>query len=408
MDGQKSIQVEDGKIGESLSVWLDAFRWVAAFAVLLSHVRHRVFAPFPSVPTGDRSISFYVLSTVSSFGPPAVIIFFVLSGFLVGGSSLRRYRKSGDFLFGDYIQARLSRLWIVLIPVFMLTFVLNMLGMFTFRGVEVGVYAQLGTFYTNDLFTLICNIGFLQTAACYQYGQNGALWSLFNEFWYYVAWPPMMLALCSRLPISQRIGLLAIPVIILVPLAWFQFVGPNIAAYFVLWLLGVVASTFRNPIMPMRIHFAAMLFLSSLAVWRVIAKSEVQGANFLHEFPIDLIIAVSFANLIMNMKVQKYLPFPPLRRLHQPLANFSFTLYCTHTPIINCCCAFLVWGIGVGWHMMPIGPTPFILYVWITLLCLGSAFLLSRITENKTAQVRSYIHAQFAQMRIRMKYKRNA
>ncbi len=47
----------------------------------------------------------------------------------------------------------------------------------------------------SRLPVLLCNAAFLQTAACPQFAANGALWSLFNEFWYYMLFPPLALAL---------------------------------------------------------------------------------------------------------------------------------------------------------------------------------------------------------------------
>lgn len=381
---------------EALSIWLDLFRWMAAFEVLLAHIRHRLLAHTPPMHGGLKSLAFYPLGVASSFGAPAVIVFFVLSGFLVGGTSLRKYRKSGHFGFTDYTLARLSRLWTVLIPVFAVTVVLNLLGAHIFHGGAVGVYGtetQDGqVFLAQDPATFACNLAFLQTAVCGQFGQNGALWSLFNEFWYYCAWPLVLITFWSQGPRGLRATLLAATLVVLVGLTCFQFVGPNLALYFTLWLLGVIAADRQRPFLAIRPLASFVVFVFALLIWRLFSRSEVQGADTLYEFPFDFVTALTFSNLIMNMKrLSLGLRFPPFSRVHTLLAGFSFTLYCIHTPLINCIAAFLMWRMHAGWHMVPAGPLPFILFGATTIVCLVVAYGFSLLTERHTHAIRRYM-----------------
>ena len=76
---------------------------------------------------------------VSGFGHYAVMAFFVLSGFLVGGSVLRG-RMDGEFNWGLYAVNRLTRLWIVLIPALLLGAIWDHLGLHLFG--TSGVYGD--------------------------------------------------------------------------------------------------------------------------------------------------------------------------------------------------------------------------------------------------------------------------
>ena len=92
---------------------LDALRLLAAFLVVAEHARAAVFIPWTQLEGGRMLLApFYALT---SMGHEAVMVFFALSGFLVGGQAIRRLRR-GTFSARDYALRRLVRLWIVMIP----------------------------------------------------------------------------------------------------------------------------------------------------------------------------------------------------------------------------------------------------------------------------------------------------
>ena len=66
-------------------LWLDATRFIAAFMVLFSHSRNDFFLPYGELPTDDKGIFTAIFYALGRLGHEAVIVFFVLSGFLVGG-----------------------------------------------------------------------------------------------------------------------------------------------------------------------------------------------------------------------------------------------------------------------------------------------------------------------------------
>lgn len=73
--------------------WLDALRFVAAFMVLLSHTRNTFFPAFGDLPDDQQNIFSMMLTMFCRMGHEAVIIFFVLSGFLVGGRGWERIQN---------------------------------------------------------------------------------------------------------------------------------------------------------------------------------------------------------------------------------------------------------------------------------------------------------------------------
>jgi peptidoglycan/LPS O-acetylase OafA/YrhL len=184
---------------------LDWARALAALAVCVSHIRNLLLQDYtPGLGAAGKAFYF-----VTNYGHSAVIVFFVLSGFFVGGSVLRASGES-RFSWGSYLADRGTRLWIVLLPALVVTLLWDKTGLLLghggfYAGTEgnadqtANVASQLG------LATFICNGAFLQTIVCPTYGSNGPLWSLANEFWYYL-WFPALLGLALPLNRAARPG----------------------------------------------------------------------------------------------------------------------------------------------------------------------------------------------------------
>lgn len=99
---------------------MDLLRGLAAFGVMTFHVRTFVLADYNVLH--NPSILTLLMYLITSRGYQFVIIFFVLSGFAIG-SSVTRGITSNTFSWRQYWIHRLTRLWIVLIPAMILTFI---------------------------------------------------------------------------------------------------------------------------------------------------------------------------------------------------------------------------------------------------------------------------------------------
>src|SRR5579872_3412883 len=168
------------------SLWLDALRWPAALLVVIGHAGQVYLTSVEGSPVKGALVH-YAYSFVAGFAHSAVIVFFVLSGYLVGGSVVKTQLRQ-TFDPADYMLRRLSRLWIVLLPALVLTLFLKICAAGIAPNAATLVYAgDPARILTAGDFT--CNAAFLQLVACERYGGNFALWSLANEFWYYVFFP---------------------------------------------------------------------------------------------------------------------------------------------------------------------------------------------------------------------------
>ena len=89
--------------------WLDSMRFIAAFMVLLSHGRNTFFPAFGDLPIDQQNIFSMAFTMFCRMGHEAVIVFFVLSGFLVGGRGFERI-KDGSMNVGSYAIDRFARI----------------------------------------------------------------------------------------------------------------------------------------------------------------------------------------------------------------------------------------------------------------------------------------------------------
>jgi peptidoglycan/LPS O-acetylase OafA/YrhL len=136
------------------SVHLDAVRGIAAIAVMLSHLRYLYFMDYEELP--HKSALLKVFYFMTGLGHPAVIIFFVLSGYLIASSILRALYKNA-WSWRQYGVARLTRLYTVLIPALLLTAFWDHLGLYLFAGTPI--YANVGKTPIAQLATFHNGLG---------------------------------------------------------------------------------------------------------------------------------------------------------------------------------------------------------------------------------------------------------
>src|SRR4051794_37158474 len=95
-----------------LSTLLDQIRWLAAFLVLLFHLRLDTIGDYGSDVAGAQTLPVQAFFFLTGLGHQAVIGFLVLSGALIAGRLVVR----PPLTFGehaDYLLDRLTRIWIV-------------------------------------------------------------------------------------------------------------------------------------------------------------------------------------------------------------------------------------------------------------------------------------------------------
>ncbi len=375
-------------------VHLDAIRGLAALAVFTGHARALLITDFSPREHGGAFLKLFY--TLTGLGHLAVMVFFVLSGFLVGSSVLRAF-ASGRWSWRHYLVQRLVRLWVVLIPALVWCAVLDRMGMALFgpatgsytnaphgAAMEIGDTAQTGT---PEVFVL--NALFVQTIAAPTFGTNVALWSLANEFWYYMLFPMALLVVRPNQPAVARLLYAASFLSIL------AFVGPQIAWLFLVWLSGVGIALLR-PLQGPRWWDRALLLVGGGLFAGTLIASRLRLLN--HQVAITVAITAttglllyailnSAANRRSSTGIASLGPIPIYPPAARWLAGFSYTLYLIHMPVIM----FTQAGIVTGDRFQ---PTRLNLACWSAFIGFGLliGWIFSQLTEARTEGVRHWVN----------------
>jgi peptidoglycan/LPS O-acetylase OafA/YrhL len=299
------------------SVLISALRSIAALQVVAAHLRGELFPSLKSV--ADPSLWYQGLAFLTGFSHIAVVIFFLLSGWLVGGSLLNKLGEPHCMM--SYAIDRLTRMWIVLVPAFVLTLAIGTI-MQTVDPDRVS-YAPDNEYSWSTFWG---NLFGLQGMAVPRFGGNFSLWSLSNEMWYYALFPLLLLPMIAQRTSTKVAGLAACAVI------GYQLLF-DLMLYFLIWLLGVLFSRIRIEA-SRGVRLLLILVIVALAVhFRL--KGSI-GTLVADTFADDLVFSVLFLCLLSSLQ------FPANRErignrlasLAGLLAPFSFTLYVIHYPLI--------------------------------------------------------------------------
>lgn len=368
-------------VPSAVSDWLDLVRGLAAIEVLLFHSYQLLFQEqLPAESYGSVIVYAYsVLWSLSAHGPSAVIVFFVLSGYLVGGPALVR-AGAGKLNGVDYLCARAARLYVVLIPALLLSLLFFVSARHA-RGwqafVDTHQYFDQGSMIFTASYgpaTALCNMLFLQTISCSMFAGNMALWSLSNEFWYYL----LIFALLS----VRKSSLWILPVALIFALFAFAehsdklgyHTGLKFFFYFGIWSLGTVVYAVSAPIL-----LWSVLFVVGIGGTAVVAHAGLLAPWAAKDLTIGLVTAAAILG-IGFAKVE----LPSFLRFGKETAKWSFSLYAIHYPML------------VFFNVMSDNPHDFAigsigLDLFFTVPCLLLAVVFYFLFERHTDAVRIWI-----------------
>jgi peptidoglycan/LPS O-acetylase OafA/YrhL len=367
------------------SVHLDAVRALAALTVFAGHARD-LFIGSPRAAAGLGHAAATGAAPQLTIGHLAVIVFFVLSGYLVGGGVLRAI-KDGEWSWGGYAMQRMTRLWVALIPALLLGVVLDSFGSLWFGPLSIyGGPAGQGEVAANlsshlSMAALFGNMVFVQGILVPTLGTNDSLWSLTNEFWYYALFPVALFALFGREGNARR----AIYALAFVAILF--FVGWKIALYLGIWLMGAALE-----LLPRKLHKQAISLLIPAGILLFLDVCAMMLKMNLGLVQSDFIVAATFCVLCYVMLNSKEEAKDSLyARASHFVAKMSYTLYLTHLPLLVFACALMM----PVWHRWPLDALHIVGMVPILALVFGASYLLYLFFERNTGAVRNTIAQAF-------------
>lgn len=355
-------------MNKPFSVYLDLVRFTAACLVYLYHSNQRWL-------TTD-------ILPASNFGHSSVIVFFVLSGFVIAYITDKKERQ-----FATYAASRLSRVYSVAIPAILLTVLLDAVG----RHLLPGIYS-----YPFDNFllrvgasTLLLNEVWFVSVTSFS---NVPYWSICYEMWYYVSFGLLMF-------LPKRFALLSVAMLMVI-------LGPKIVLLAPIWVLGVVLYRWDAlPKLPATAYWLLLFFSTAgilafhyfkVSEWATELLKSVIGAKwhteltfskfFVGDYLLGILVFVNFA----AMRTCSPTLAPAILVFERPirfLAGYTLSLYLLHQPL------FLFWGAVLRGD--PNGQA----FWWLTTgLVAVSVFAVGQLTETRRHLLKTFLEEKLVRL----------
>lgn len=353
-------------MSREFSLYLDAVRFLAALMVVFYHMNMRWLST-DILPLSDH-------------GHAAVMVFFVLSGYVI--SYIHAGRENTP---AEYWASRLSRFYSLAIPVVLATPLLDMAG----AALRPDIY-QGWTTHGLAAVRIASSLAWLNevwTVSIMSFS-NTPYWSLCYEMWYYI-----MFAACVFTTGRTRVLLLAGCALV---------VGPKILLLAPVWAMGVVLHRWQ---VLQRTSFNAglALFIGSIIAFGLFQHYRLTDlgsgwmrslvGDALHhqltfsrfaltDYLLGLIVAANFvgARAIAPVLGRVLLPLAkPIRWL----AGYTFSLYLMHQPLL------LFFGAAIDGD--PRSPLYFLAVLGAILV---TVWLVGSFTEGRRHLLRAWLLAQ--------------
>lgn len=347
--------------------WLDLIRFLAAFMVVLSHLRGSAFVEFGMLPDSQRNILTAIVYGFSRLGHEAVLVFFVMSGFLVGGKTLER-SIAGSLEIKDYSIDRAVRIMLPLIGALILIIITNIL---------------MG--YQNDYLSLVGNFFSLQ--GVFVEPSDAPLWSLSYEVWFYVLFGAMC---CFFMKDKyKKFWPLVILIISFIVFTRLDYV------YLLIWLIGVIIY-FYPPLKKSTFRLSSYLILTFVFLIGIQLSSGSRSmspnviGSILNRDILQILFALFFSlSMVQIIKIEPQNGFfIRIDKLGTKLALFSYTLYLTHYSFIH---LFEHFGFPKSKEINLTSLSFFFLEFFI---CLLAAYLIYLLFEKHTYVVKKWIKSK--------------
>lgn len=355
------------------SVALDLLRGLAAMAVLVGHVRGSAFVEYGALPPAQQNPATAAFFALTRLGAESVLVFFVLSGFLVGGQVIARVRE-GKFDLAVYVVDRATRIFVPLVPALVLS-----------AGVNVVVFGN-----PLDPFQLLVHVFGLNGVLAPTLDRNAPLWSLAYEIWFYVAGGALGWLFARRGWTVAAFLVIGAAALVFSELQ---------ARLLMCWALGALTGIV---VLDERRAFGLGLIGAVVSVFGLACH---QVGTTSKSLPSIVLVQPAMAETIICLGICLLLPALRtlsvdafLRRIGPfaaAMAAFSYTLYLIHNPIN----AALDLAFSTP-RMADLSLTSMVMFLTRLLVCLAAAGAFYFCFERNTPRLRRYASAAIHNWRV--------
>jgi peptidoglycan/LPS O-acetylase OafA/YrhL len=358
--------------------FLDLARFGAALLVTFGHVRSLYFDSITKVQ--DAGIATKAFYLVTSLQHEAVVLFFVISGFFVGGAAHRSLSEK-RFRLVPYLAARFSRIYIVFVPALLLGGALTLGGLSTFP--DTRFYSERPLFPSNfdpawSWSDIPCHVACLQGLICKGTSFNPPLWSIGYEWPLYLMAPLLIGVWFLPIKLIWRVASMVVTLALIL-----YVVGGhrwNLLMWGSFWYAGM-ASAWLSRTAPVS-GWVGTGALGICATTFIVSRVGVVPA-----MATDFAIALAFAAALTSPAVLSISKIP---RTMKAAADFSFSLYAIHLPLAVFVGASLE---SAGWpgRLSAPGLATYSAFAITVSASLIGAYLFAGMTEAHTQSFRQWL-----------------
>jgi peptidoglycan/LPS O-acetylase OafA/YrhL len=339
----------------ALSLYLDILRFAASFVVFLSHYA-------PEYRSGG------LFWQIQGYGRVSVLAFFVLSGFVIAWVS-----QGKEANLQEYAISRISRLYSVIIPAFIITAVLDSIGATTN---SILYQYNSGFDAESSIINYFLSALFLGQSWSLKVvpGSNIPFWSLNYEAWYYI-----IFACAVFFSGKKRLVLLLVAALL---------AGSKVLSLFPVWLMGMAAWHIKELISP---RVGSILVLG--AIGSFVGLEMIGGQKLFlvahtpwlpfdfsaYDYVVGLIIAILICGIA---KTRLPMPGKKLTKAVHALAGTTFGLYLFHYPLLN------FFG-----SVLPGEPASFLHRVLLFSFTLGISLILAALVEQRKSTLKHLLRS---------------
>lgn len=301
-------------MSKQLSLYLDLIRFFSALGVFFTHLNF-------------VNITGHLVWRLAGYGDICVVIFFVLSGYVI--AHVTEIKERSFFL---YFVSRFSRLYSVVIVSLLLTYFFDTYGSI----LNPSAYKTIEK--NTTIIAYISSLFFINEYQIFSFGgiapgTNGPFWSLSFEFSYYT--------IAALLIFSRPIYAIFFSTLILVA------AGKTISILMPIWLLGFLLYKKKNTIPKIVKNYSSSIFILTFLALLLLPYANIPlfkydiGIRFPYTFRlgdrniiIDYVTAILFLIHLASAHFLKITIRSKFDEFIRWLGLLTFPMYCIHLPAL--------------------------------------------------------------------------